>query len=433
MLYNNSKHIRELTMVFKLFSDGNYFPRAKRSGFGGYIKNVEGEIIAEYSEQIKDKKYIQNFELLGIIRGLQVAKAHNIKHIVSHCDDKTTAIRLKAIFETNEFNIPEYGKPELFREIMEIAKSFESISFQYIPRAQNKYADLLSRKYALLLEKNFVTLYKKELQNSQIAFTKKGRLPKRIFFAHSNFVKILNRNNPYLVASFRNQRVRSITRQEEKKNYSFVFFETFIKDSQQGFKIYEYNQARVLQKVTPYQLPLINGELMNCATVLNKILSEHIQERLWVFSNHTEFNDILEQKNKIPTIELAENLRGTYDVLDAYKQVLYHHFPFEHTFSRNLQAQMRKRNNLKDTYDSLDSILQNLQTKTVNPKQYSKHVGNLIRYHLRNYQNLIQRDIKESEKTVIIKQTFESISNRDFNSNLSSVLAENLHLDKIAA
>ena len=63
-----------MTATFRLYSDGNYFPRAKRSGFGGYIKNQMDEIIAEFSEEIKDKQYIQNFELLGIIRGLQIAE-----------------------------------------------------------------------------------------------------------------------------------------------------------------------------------------------------------------------------------------------------------------------------------------------------------------------------------------------------------------------
>ncbi len=413
-----------MTATFRLYSDGNYFPRAKRSGFGGYIKNQMDEIIAEFSEEIKDKQYIQNFELLGIIRGLQIAQAKGIKNIISHCDDKTTALRLKTIFEEGDFPVPQYGKPELYRQIMEIAKSFDSIKFVYIPRGQNKYADMLSRKYALLLEKNFIVKYKKELQDSQVTFSKGENevLPKRLFFSHPNFVRILNRNNPYLVASFRNQRVRSITRVEEKKNYSFIFFETLIEDNEQVFRIYRFGQDQQRKDTTTIKYPAVNGEIENCAKITTHILKNNIQERVWIFSNHHKFNAIMEQKEKIPTSELAEHFKSIYKAIAPYKQVLFHHFPFEHTFSRNLQARAKKAERLKETYDSLESILEELK-KGENSKDYTKHIGNLIRYHLRAYQQLINRDLKESEKTVIINKTFQLISDKNYEANIAEVLA----------
>lgn len=406
-----------MTVIYKLFSDGNYFPRAKRSGFGGYIKSSDDTITTEYSEEIKDKKYVQNFELLGIIRGLQIAQAKGIKNIISHCDDKTTALRLISIFERGEFTVPSYGKPELYREIMKISESFDSIQFRYIPRGQNKYADFLSRKYALLLEKNFVVKYKQELQDSQNAFASNGKLPKRIFFSHPQFVRILNRNNPYLVAAFRNQRVRGITRQEEKKNYSFVFFETYIHEKEQIFNIYRFNQDRTFKSVEAVNLPLKNGEINNCTQITTKILQESNGERLWVFSNHQEFNDIMEQKNKIPSSEMAELFKPIYEAIAPYKQVLFHHFPFEHKFSRNLQARAKKTEKLKDTYESIEHTINALKNGG-NSKNYTKHIGNLIRHHLRSYQQIIQRELNDSEKTFIIEQTVQSAQEKQFIDNV---------------
>lgn len=408
--------------TFKLYSDGNSFPRAKRSGFGGYIKNQHDEILAEYSEEIRDKNYIQNFELMGIIRGLQIAQSKGIKNIVSHCDDKTVATRLISIFEHGEFTVPEYGKPELYQQIMEIAKSFDSIKFIYIPRSQNKYADILSRKYALLLENNFIVKYKNQLKESQNAFEVGGEMPKRVFFSHPNFVRILNRNNPYLVSAFRNQRVRSVTRQEEKKNYSYIFFETLISGDQQIFKIYRYANNRVRQDITTTEMPISNGEIENCIAITNKILKENVQERLWISSNHFKFNAIMEQKEKIPSSQLAEKFKSIYEALNPYKQVLFHHFPFEHAFSRNLQARAKKHEKLKDTYDSLETILEALKNGK-GSKDYSKHVGNLIRYHLRTYQQLIKRDLQENEKTVIIKKTFTLIKSENYNLDTNNLIA----------
>ena len=42
-----------MATTYRLYSDGNYFPRARKSGFGGYIVNSYGEVVVEYSEQVK--------------------------------------------------------------------------------------------------------------------------------------------------------------------------------------------------------------------------------------------------------------------------------------------------------------------------------------------------------------------------------------------
>ena len=86
--------------TYHLYSDGNYFPRAKKSGFGGYIESPTGEIVVEYTEQIRQSEYTFNFELFGIIRGLQLAEDMGIEHVISHCDEKTTVGRLQEIMKS---------------------------------------------------------------------------------------------------------------------------------------------------------------------------------------------------------------------------------------------------------------------------------------------------------------------------------------------
>jgi len=167
-------------MTYHLYSDGNYFPRAKKSGFGGYIEDPKGELVIEYTEQIKQTEYIHSFELLGIIRGLQIAKDKGIDNIVSHCDDKNTASRLKEIFEQNINKATM--KPELYEKIIELSKSFKKIKFEYIPRAQNKYADSLSRRYASLMEDNFLKHYDQELLSAERKFAQNTKTSKRLFF-----------------------------------------------------------------------------------------------------------------------------------------------------------------------------------------------------------------------------------------------------------
>jgi len=153
--------------TYHLYSDGNYFPRAKKSGFGGYIESPNGEIIIEYSEQIKESKYYHNFEILGIIHGLKIAKSKGIKNIISHCDDKTTTKKLIEFFENNNSQLSLNLKPELFHEVLDLSKSFNSLNVQYIPREKNKYADSLSRRYSSLMENNFLKNQEIELKLSQ--------------------------------------------------------------------------------------------------------------------------------------------------------------------------------------------------------------------------------------------------------------------------
>src|SRR5690606_24220658 len=141
---------------YSLYSDGNYFPRAKKSGYGGYIEDSEGITLIEYSEQIKIAKYAFNFEILGIIRGLQLAHSMGIKNLTSYCDDKTTMQKLQEVLSLNgqTDHLPHNAKPELYNEVIELTKKFNKINFQYIPREQNKHSDALSRRYSVLMEKN---------------------------------------------------------------------------------------------------------------------------------------------------------------------------------------------------------------------------------------------------------------------------------------
>ena len=235
--------------VYHLYSDGNYFPRAKKSGFGGYIESPTGEIVVEYTEQIKDVNNAYSFEILGILRGLQLAKDHGITNIVSHCDDKNTASKLIEIFETKESTVDDTPKPELYQQVVDISKDFKKIKFEYIPRHLNKYADNLSRKYAVLMEENYLRQFSQDLDKSERFFENEKNPEKRFFFSHPKMIRVPHKNNPFLIAQYRNKKVRKVSKEENKTEYNYIYTEFFKKDNEMILRNYVYKKDESLNKV----------------------------------------------------------------------------------------------------------------------------------------------------------------------------------------
>lgn len=135
--------------TYILHSDGNYFTRAKKAGFGGYITDNEGTTLVEYTEQIKDLKYHFCYEILGLIRGLEIARSMHIKNIVAYGDDKTLMenvstlskiLKNKSISPSELDCLPNNSKIELYIQVLELIKDFDTFSCHYIPREENKYS-----------------------------------------------------------------------------------------------------------------------------------------------------------------------------------------------------------------------------------------------------------------------------------------------------
>jgi len=397
--------------IYKLYSDGNYFPKAKKSGFGGYIESQNGEVLVEYTEQIKESKYLYNFELLGIIRGLQLAKNKNIEHIISYCDDKNIVIKLKEIFEKNNYNISPNLKVELFDEIIELSKLFKSIRFEYIPRDQNKYADSLSRRYAALMEENFLRKYNAELDYSQKKFENGIKPNKRIFFCHPSIIRNSHKINPYLVASIRNKRIRKLSREQQNFEYSYLFNEIFSKNGQMFIRCFYYDKKQQLKKVFEKIFDVSESHTTHFCDFLSdnlKILKEKNNVRnIWISSNYRAINVFFEQKRKLPN-EQWENFLNVYKSLNGFDKVFFHNLPFEHQFSPEIVLTENAKKKLDKEILNLDELIVRL-SENISDKEKNKYFGAIIRHQLRNYKAKLERELEKIEIYEIINETVASL------------------------
>lgn len=393
--------------TFSLYSDGNYFPRAKKSGYGGYIEDIDGTTLIEYSEQIKNNKYAYSFEILGIIRGMQIAKAMGIKKIVSYCDDKTTVQRLHEVLlaKTAE-HLHEKNKPELYQQFYDLSEQFVSMKVHYIPREQNKHSDALSRKYSVLMEKNYTRQFLNELEKSEKIFETQEQNNQRLFFSHPNILKMKDKNNPYLIANHRSKLTRKIIKQENENNYQFLYIEVFNNQEQKEFQFkgfhYNKNQKKLLfTEKTSYEQDFIQTYCELLEENLPRLAS--VNDHIWIYSNSSQLNSIFEQKEKLPK-NTFKHFKKAHNGFNHFSKIVFHHFPFEHDFSLEIKEEEEKKENLNNTINSLDELLEQLEQSRLE-KDKSKYIGRIIRHHIRKYQEYLKRDLSDIEKNNIIKKT----------------------------
>ena len=396
--------------TYSLYSDGNYFPRAKKSGFGGYIEAPDGQTLVEYTEQIRQNEYAHNFELLGIIRGLQIARSMDIERIVSYCDDKTTSLRLQEIFskDGDVSFLPANAKPELFQEIVDLSRTFKSARFQYIPRSQNKHSDALSRRYATLMEQNFIKQYDTDLDHAEAQFETTGHSLKRIFFSHPRLVRMQEKNNPFLVSQHRNRKVRKITKGELQHNYQHLFIEV-LKHSESTvlFKGFFYNEKKekilLNEHYSHAQSEHLHDFCEFFAQCSRQIAQQYPGENcLWVSSNSRHYNPYFEQKEKIPKHHF-ESFAKVHEAFNAFERVVYHALPFEHNFSPEIAVQEKSKETLYEDIQTIDNLIEQMQKGM--ERNHNRYFGRLISHQLKNYQTLLQRELNDMEKNQIIEET----------------------------
>lgn len=398
-----------MKQIHSIYSDGNYFPRAKKSGFGGYIEAPDGQVLVEYTEQIRQPQYAYSFELLGIIRGLQLAQAMGLKNIVSYCDDKTTMSKLKEVIELggDTSHLTQNSKPELYDQIIELSKQFESSEFHYIPRAQNKHSDSLSRRYAGLMEQNFIKQYQEELDVSEKVFNTESKINKRLFFSHPSLVRMKEKNNPFLVANYRNKKARKISRAEQQLNYQHLFIEILRETEDEfilkGFFYHTQDKKELILTEKISNQTELSSYCQFLTQCLNNISQNTTKLPLWIYSNLMEINQFFEQKEKFQKDNYGD-FRDVNKALNNFDRVLYHALPFKHEFSPEIALIEAKKSELDENLESVESLMEQLKQGTLGREQ-NKYFGKLIRYQLRNYQEYLKRDLNEIEKFKIIEKT----------------------------
>lgn len=395
--------------IFHLYSDGNHFPRAKKAGFGGYIKNND-TILIEYSEQIKDPSYNYNFELLGILRGLQIACSMNIKHIISNCDDKNTVEKINKHIISNDLSLIAHlptQKQELYLKIFNLIDSFNTIQFNYIPRKENKHSDALSRKYSSLLEQNYLSQFYKSLDLSELVLSNQLNYNKSIFFSHPNLIRSAYKANPFIVAPIRNRKTRFLAKREAQNPYNYLFIESFNHNEHTVLKSFYYSEPNKKELIKETSIPTkensinfpLNFLINTCSIVASKFNSKN----LWISSNSIDLNNFLSHKKKVH-YSYIPTLKVLYQTLNNFDKIFFNNLPFAHQYSSTHHILKKtKKDKLIHNINSVKSLISKIQE--CSSKDKNKYFGLLVRFHLKQYKKLLERDLTAIEKDYIIQET----------------------------
>jgi ribonuclease HI len=122
---------------YSLFSDGGSRSNPGLSAIGGILYLPNLNILTEYSIFIGIATNNQA-EYLSLIHGLLIAKRKNTKLLNCFLDSELVVKQLKGEYKVkNEDLIP------LHKKIRELITYFSGVLFTYIPREENKKADML--------------------------------------------------------------------------------------------------------------------------------------------------------------------------------------------------------------------------------------------------------------------------------------------------
>lgn len=121
-----------------LFTDGGSRGNPGQAAVGVVLFDpLKNEVIREYGEAIG---IVTNniAEYQALITGLKIAKEYRPNHLICHLDSELVVKQL-----SGEYRVKMATFQPLIEEINELKTAFPTVSFLYIPREQNRRADLL--------------------------------------------------------------------------------------------------------------------------------------------------------------------------------------------------------------------------------------------------------------------------------------------------
>ena len=127
-------------MVYKLYFDGACEPNPGEMGIGVVIYNDKNEKILELSEKCGFGTNIKA-EYRAIIRGLEELSKIYSKDLVVTGDLELAIKQLR-----NEWKVKQDDIISLFNKVKALEKRFESVTYEWNRREENKEADLLSAR-----------------------------------------------------------------------------------------------------------------------------------------------------------------------------------------------------------------------------------------------------------------------------------------------
>lgn len=126
-------------MGYELFTDGGSRGNPGEAGCG-FVVFKDGEPHLEGCVYLGTMTNNQA-EYHGLIEGLYLAKKHSITTLTIKMDSELIVKQMQKLYK-----VRDEGLKPLYAHVCELIQSFAKVTFVHVPRADNKYADMLANK-----------------------------------------------------------------------------------------------------------------------------------------------------------------------------------------------------------------------------------------------------------------------------------------------
>ncbi|PIT90665.1 MAG: hypothetical protein COU22_00915 [Candidatus Komeilibacteria bacterium CG10_big_fil_rev_8_21_14_0_10_41_13] len=121
----------------KIYTDGGARGNPGPSACGVVIKDMSGNVLARHNRYLGERTNNQA-EYEGVILALEKIKDIGAKEIEFYLDSELVVKQLKG-----EYKVKDLKLQSLFVKIWNESRKYKKITYQHVPRQQNKEADRL--------------------------------------------------------------------------------------------------------------------------------------------------------------------------------------------------------------------------------------------------------------------------------------------------
>lgn len=124
-------------MQISLYTDGGARGNPGHAGVGCVLFNSSGDVIKSEGEYIGETTN-NVAEYRGLIKGLKLALGVEAVEVNCYLDSELVVKQLNG-----EYRVKDANLRKLFDEVLLLKSRFKDISFNHVPRSENKIADKL--------------------------------------------------------------------------------------------------------------------------------------------------------------------------------------------------------------------------------------------------------------------------------------------------
>jgi len=124
------------------YTDGSCYPPPNGMMRIGIVLVENDKIIREISEELGEKGTNNTAEYRAVIRALEEAHSLGAEEIEIRSDSQLIVMQLNGLYEVKKPHLKIY-----YHAIKSLEPKFKKVSYNWIEREKNKYADRLSKKF----------------------------------------------------------------------------------------------------------------------------------------------------------------------------------------------------------------------------------------------------------------------------------------------